>query len=99
MSQFTSDLTYSLSEETLPLKSFDNFVEFDDCASTAFTIPVVKSDIKEDSDRVLQTHFVPEKSIILAGYAESIVDEDDPVVNPTSHIALLSHTRFKTRMI
>ena len=69
MSQFASDLAYSLSEDTLSVKSFDNFLEFNDCASTAFTIPAVKSwysDVEEDSDRVLQTHFVLEKNIILA---------------------------------
>ena len=74
------------------MKSFDDFPEFDDCASIATTIPAVKSwysDIEEDSDCVLQTHFVPERNIVLAPYAESIVDEDDPVVNPTSHIEIV----------
>ena len=71
------------------MKSFDDFPEFDDCASIATTIPAVKSwysDIEEDSDHVLQTHFIPEENLILAPYAESIVDEDDPIVNPASHI-------------
>ena len=75
-----SDLTASISEETLSVQSYGDFPDFDDCASTATTIPAVKSwysDIDEDNDRVLCTHFLPDAAINLAPYAESIVDEDD----------------------
>ena len=73
-----------MSEETLSVRSFGDFPNFDDCASTATTISAVKSwysDIKEDIDRVLCTHFLPDAAVNLAPYAESILDEDDIDVN------------------